>query len=92
MTEQEIIELRQHYKNAFSGSSGQVVFHDMMLRAGIFDSDIAEDKAEAEGRRNFMVETIKIIGAYGENPEAVSKAVCDALLQQPIKIAREEEE
>ncbi len=87
----EIIELRKHYRNVFGNSSGKVVFHDMMLRAGFFD-DIHPDDKEAVGRRNFMAETMKIIGAYGEDPMAVTKAVCDVLLSQPIQITKGDED
>ncbi len=81
------LEIRQHYRNAFSGSSGKVVFHDLMLRAGFFD-----EGAEFNDRRNMMVEIIKILGAFSEDPITASKAMCDALLSQPISRSTPEEE
>lgn len=86
--EQDILELRQHYRNTFDSPSGRVVFHDLLLRSSFFDRIEPDDK-ESIGIRNMMLDVIKILGAYGENPKRVSEAIATALFQQPIKEYKE---
>lgn len=90
--EKDILELRQHYRNVLCGSSGTVVFHDILSRGGFFNNDFSHESPEELGRHNLVMEIIEILGAYAENPERVSKAISDALLQQPIKEIKDEED
>lgn len=83
-----INELRIHYRNVFSSSSGAVVWQDLLCRGGFFDSDLHHDNPEDLGRHNFIMEIVEILGAYSVNSERVSEAVADAvleaLIQQPL--------
>lgn len=81
----EIIELRTHYRIVFDSPSGRVVFHDILSRGGIFNNDLSHQNPEELGRHNLVMEIVEIIGAYSENPERVSVAIANALLQQPIQ-------
>ncbi|MFZ2937665.1 MAG: hypothetical protein WA066_03050 [Candidatus Omnitrophota bacterium] len=78
-----IVELRQHYKNVFSSSSGKIVFHDMLKRSFFFNDDLTPDLTDALGRRNFMAETLEILGV-ADNPYMTSSAIAEALLNLPI--------
>ena len=89
--EREILELRTHYRNVFDSSSGRVVFHDLLVRSNFFDA-ISHEDPETLGKRNMMMEVIKILGAYAENPERVSEAIATAILQQPISEVKREED
>ena len=88
--EEDILALRTHYRAVFDTPSGRVVFHDLLARSDFFDS-ISHQDPETMGKRNMMLEVIKILGAYSENPERVSEAIANAILQQPIQEPREKE-
>jgi hypothetical protein len=87
----EILELRTHYRNIFQSPSGSLVFNDMVIRSGFFD-ELSSANPEAMGARNFMLEIIKILGAWSVDPLTVSNAVSDALLRQPIQTVKKDEE
>lgn len=79
----QVLELRQAYRNVFSGSGGKIVFHDMLKRSFFFNDDLTPDMTDALGRRNFMAETLEILGC-ADIPEATSFAIAEAILNLPM--------
>ena len=83
----QIIELRQHYRNVFSNSSGKIVMLDMMRRCYFFNDDLSEDIPGAIGKHNFIIETLDILGKADDpsaSAEAIGLGVINALLNIPI--------
>lgn len=77
----DIEEIRQHYRNTFDTPSGRIVFHDILSRGGFFSANLANEDI---GRHSLVMEIIEIISAFSNNPHAVSMAIADALIKQPL--------
>lgn len=91
MTEQEELkEMCQHLRNAYSSPSGRVAFHSLLMK-GVFFDDINSDNTEMIGRNNMAKEIIRTI-AYTADPYDISMMFLDALLGQPIYEERKAED
>lgn len=86
----EILLLRKHYRNVFAGSSGHVVFHDLLTRCYFFNDDITPEAWEMIARRNFIMEIIELLGC-ADNPELTTKAIRESILKLPLTTKKDEE-
>ena len=87
----DIIELRRNYQETFRTASGRIVLQDILLRGNFFNEHLSRHDPEDIGKRNMVTEIVKIIGAYNSNPERVTEAITNCLLNQPITDKQEED-
>jgi len=75
----EVLQLRQHYRNVFSASSGDIVFFDLLKRCGYFNDNLSPDDWEMIARRNFINELLELLGC-ADNPDKTAKAIKDSII------------
>lgn len=89
----EIIDLRSYYRATFGSMQGMFVLNDMLIRSGFYQ-EINPLNLEEVGlvhKRNLMLEVLKILGSYSDNPQTVTESITNALINQPIYTERTEE-
>lgn len=79
----KILNLRKHYRNVFTGSSGNIVFHDLLTRCYFFNDDATPEAWEMIARRNFIMELLEILGC-ADDPELTAKAILDSIIKLPM--------
>lgn len=82
------ITLRNHYRNVFAGSSGDIVFLDLIERCHFFEDEITPDDWEKIARRNFIMELIEILGC-GDDPKLTAKAIKDSIIKLPMTVKKD---
>jgi hypothetical protein len=87
--EQQITELRLHYRTCFSSSSGKVVLKHMLQEMMTFNDDIHEDDQEGRVLRNYANRLLERLGC-ADNPDSTIDALIGAILNLPIIGIKEE--
>ncbi len=84
----QIIQLRQHYRNCFSSPSGRVVLKHMLYEMRLFNDDITADDHESRVLRNYASTLIERLGC-SDDTDITLEAIITAILNLPIVLTNE---
>jgi len=79
---QEIILLRQHYKNCFGTPSGRIVLAHMLQEMRFFNDDIEAEDHTGRVLRNYAMTLIERLGT-ADNPDRTIDAIVEIILKLP---------